>query len=136
VKFLSSILMAAGIVLALVCSWAAASSAQTQQILEDPPQPVSVPGHFARAKQIAGNEPFASWVATKGYWCMPPLEGRASGFAFSTSPDAVPPLQVFDNRLSKVLIIFTSFGYGALHFTRVRFGKWPQEVCGHGSEMR
>jgi metallo-beta-lactamase class B len=92
---MSNKLKIACVALALVCGSPGVSFAQ--QIQVDPPQPATVPGHLARAKQIAGNEPFASWVATKGYWCMPPVEGRASGFAFSTSPDAVPPLQVFDN---------------------------------------
>jgi metallo-beta-lactamase class B len=85
----------AGVVLAL--AWAAAGVSSAQRTLVDPPQPASVPGHLARAKQIAGNEPFASWVAAKGYWCMPPVEGRTSAFEYARSPDAVPPLQVFDN---------------------------------------
>jgi metallo-beta-lactamase class B len=95
VKHLSSQFSTAGIALALACGAAGVSSAQ--QALVDPPQPASIPGHLARAKQIAGKEPFALWVATKGYWCMPPAEGRASAFEFASTPDAVPPLQVFDN---------------------------------------
>lgn len=95
VKYLSRKFRTAGIVLAL--AYGAAGALFAQQALVDPPQPASVPGHVARAKRIAGNKPFASWVATKGYWCMPPAEGRASAFASAGSPDAVPPLQVFDN---------------------------------------
>lgn len=93
VKPLLSKLWKPGMVLTLACG---TLSAQPPPLV-NPPQPASVPEHLARARQLAGNKPFATWVATKGYWCMPPAEGRASAFAAARSPEGVPPVQVFDN---------------------------------------
>jgi metallo-beta-lactamase class B len=63
----------------------------------NPPMPASVPAHLARAKQLAGEDPFPLWVATNGYWCMPPAEGNAVAFAHAQDADGVEPVQVFDN---------------------------------------
>ncbi len=81
----------------LLCAAAAIGQAQPGRGITNPPQPASVPGHLARAKAIAGSDPFPLWVATQGYWCMPPAEGNAAAFAHAQDADGVEPVQVFDN---------------------------------------
>ena len=44
--------------------------------INDPPAPASVPGHLAKAAQIAGKNSFASLLAYSGLWCMGPTENR------------------------------------------------------------
>ena len=90
-----SVKLAAASLLALTIGLDGPAHAQRGQ--PNPPQPLSVPGHLARANQIAGNDPFPQWVATKGYWCMPPAEGQVSAFAHAQDADGVEPVQVFDN---------------------------------------
>lgn len=71
--------------------------AQPGRGITNPPQPSTVPAHLAKAKQLAGEDPFPLWVATKGYWCMPPAEGNAVAFAHAQDAEGVEPVQVFDN---------------------------------------
>jgi metallo-beta-lactamase class B len=87
--------MMAGAALAVLAG--GALEAQPGRGITNPPQPATVPAHLAKAKQLAGEDPFPRWVASNGYWCMPPAEGNAAAFAHAQDADGVEPVQVFDN---------------------------------------
>ena len=81
----------------MLCGLAAAASAQGPIPINDPPAPASVPGHLAKAAQIAGNNSFASLLAYEGLWCMGPTENRQAVFALAGAKYAMPPEKWFDN---------------------------------------
>src|ERR1700761_1524031 len=74
-----------------------AALAQGPIPINDPPMPASVPGHLARAAQIAGNNSFASLLAYEGLWCMGPTDNRETVFSQSDANYAMPPEKWFDN---------------------------------------
>ena len=75
------------------------SQAQLPGQLPDPPTPPTIAEHIAKAKQIAGDNPYLQNLATKGFWCSSPA-GQANmtaGEFNSVTPVAAAPIQIFDN---------------------------------------
>ena len=81
---------------AFVVAGALSSAAFAQAAPQaDPPKPAGATEHEAKAKAIAGKDPYLLDIATKGYWCMSPSENLK--FRNAPSRAAAPAIQLFDN---------------------------------------
>ena len=92
------LLRCAGLALA-VCGMAGGLRAQVIKIVPDPPAPASIAGHLAKARAIAGDNPYLQKLAGDGYWCQTPSKQGAmvNGELNAVTPVAAMPIQVFDN---------------------------------------
>lgn len=79
--------------------------AQQRPAVIDPPEPAEVADHVARAKQIAGNNPLLSKMATDGYWCMKPSVSSKLVVEVMGRAQVHAPVQFFDN----LYLLGTSF---------------------------